>query len=248
MPFSMPKPKKPANECLHRAYAIIAYAVDSTSRFYDTYKSYRAEKTAGALSYAEQDLLRAMLVFSAAGLDSMLKQLVKDALPVMLRHECQEAEEHLRTWAERRMKSLPLEEDAEQDRVPRSTTFLAKVLTSTSPRDALIELLVQDLIGDSLQSKEQVHKVVKYLGLGNRVESLQSCGTELDRAFKYRNQIVHEMDVDFERTTHQRRNRYNRAHDDMVRHVQRMITIAKTILHTVDELMTELGTRKSFVG
>ena len=38
----------------------------------------------GTPTYEEQDMLRAMVIFSAAGLDSALKYLLRDALPVLI--------------------------------------------------------------------------------------------------------------------------------------------------------------------
>src|SRR5437762_13871303 len=66
-----------------RARLILQYAREARRAFQESCDKTRLERQkggGGALTVAEQDLLRAMLVFAAAGLDSLVKQLIRDAL------------------------------------------------------------------------------------------------------------------------------------------------------------------------
>jgi hypothetical protein len=76
----MAKPAPPKET--ERASLVLEYAWRACKALREQCDASRRERraTGGALTDAEQDLLRAMLVFAAAGLDSLLKQLIRDAL------------------------------------------------------------------------------------------------------------------------------------------------------------------------
>lgn len=64
---------------------ILAYANVTSRSLLATFRAVRHARGAkGTPTDEEQDLLRAMVVFAGAGLDSMTKQLVGDALPVLV--------------------------------------------------------------------------------------------------------------------------------------------------------------------
>jgi hypothetical protein len=66
---------------ISKAYLILKYAHDSASALLQALRTVRERRNAarGALTDEEQDLLRAMLVMSASGLDSMTKQLLHNS-------------------------------------------------------------------------------------------------------------------------------------------------------------------------
>lgn len=66
-------------------------------------KKCEVQKTEDTPTDEEQDILRAMLIFSSAGLDSMVKQLIRDALPEIIR-KSEGAFEMFKTHIERKMK------------------------------------------------------------------------------------------------------------------------------------------------
>ena len=73
-----------APEC-QSAYIILTNAHESSSSFLDIFNTTRqARRARGTPTDEEQDLLRAMLLFAASGLDSMVKQLIRDALPIVI--------------------------------------------------------------------------------------------------------------------------------------------------------------------
>ena len=89
-----------------------------------------------------------MLVFAGAGLDSMIKQLVRDALSLTI-DRSKGAEEKFKGFISRRL--------ARRDTL--DPGFLSSVLASRDPRAELVSTLVADLISQSLQSKDQVFRV-----------------------------------------------------------------------------------------
>ena len=63
-----------------RSHLILSHAHETAAALLAAFRKVKSPR-AGATTDEEQDLLRAMLVFACAGLDSMLKQLIRDTLP-----------------------------------------------------------------------------------------------------------------------------------------------------------------------
>lgn len=140
-------------------------------------------QTRGSLGESQVDLLRAAVVFSGAGIDATLKQLVRDGLPALLEIS-KEAE---KAFAEYISRALTDSAGLVEGR------SIAKYLVSADPRSKLIETYIFELTGDSLQSAEQVHRTASALGIADpavhkEINSLQAL-------FIARNQIVHELDL-----------------------------------------------------
>ena len=139
-------PQEPKSPELGKAHIILAGAYDAASHFLELFESVRQDRRAkGAPRNREQDLLRAMLVFACAGLDSMLKQMVRDALVSVIDRD-QGAEAQFRSFVEKR-----LSRQGNPD-----PKLLSELLTSRNPRSVLIGHLVDDLTSRSLQSKDEV--------------------------------------------------------------------------------------------
>jgi hypothetical protein len=212
-------PQEPKSTSCENAYAILCNAHDAATSFLDIFERVRTARVAkGMPTDEEQDLLRAMLVFASAGLDSMAKQLVRDALPSVI--ECDDgAAEMFKDHIERR---LGLE-----DRLGRK--FLANVLGDANPRQRLMDQLLADLTADSLQSTEQLLKVASYFNIPSR-QIAQNPNTLKD-VFKVRNEIGHEMDIDFSQSNRSRR---PRAKQKMVGYTDELFRAAAAFLSEVD--------------
>jgi len=227
--FSEPK----ATE-LKQAFLILKYARESSESFFQTFKTSRKGKKRGTTSDEEQDLLRAMVVFAAAGLDSLLKQIVKDALPKILKQNAA-AQMELQKYTQRalrgRSRTIGSEEDEGDDWLEIDKKFLAEILIADSPRDAVIERLVGSLIGESLQSTKQIFKVIRCLGLDEKSLEIGKNKGDLDKIFRTRNQIIHEMDIDFSQP---RRNRFTRSQTIMTNNVKALLELGAKLLSTVD--------------
>ena len=139
--------------------------------------------TGGQLTNSDSDLYRAAIVFAGAGLDSSMKQTVRDALPFLLEKNelaCKKFEEFTTSY---------LQDTSGQVRARN----LAKTLSAPDSRTHLVESYQYSLTSDSLQSVEQLELVVGALGVNDR--TIRTDLKNLNAAFKARNQIVHELDL-----------------------------------------------------
>ncbi len=164
-----------------------------------------------------------MLVFAGAGLDSMIKQLVRDALSLAI-DRSKGAEASFRRFISKRL--------ARQDTL--DPGFLSSVLASRNPRDVLVSTLVADLISPSLQSKDQLMRVASYFDIPSA--ALETDLRLLDGIFRARNEIVHEMDVDFAQTN---RNRRPRRKAVMIDHTTEILRLANAFLTEVDRGLSQ---------
>lgn len=211
-------PDRPGCEECQNAHLILQYAHDASSAFLDSFEKVRRARNArGTPTDEEQDLLRAMLVFSTAGLDSMVKQLIKNALPRVI---------NISPGAASMFKKFIVRQLKRGD--PVNHNFLAEALSTPFPRRKLIKDLVDDLTRDSLQSVDQLLNAAAYFD----IKSVDIC-RDLDRLrniFKTRNQIVHEMDIDMEQAN---RNRQPRAKRFMVDSTNQIFSVSNNFLINV---------------
>ena len=165
----------------------------------------------------DQDLLRAMVVFAGAGLDSALKQLIRDALPALIDQGDPDARKAFERFAENRLSD---------------NRAIARLLISDSPRQGVIDQLVEERTAGSLQSWEELTKVAGYFGVVEQIP----IKADLKPAFDCRNLIVHELDVDIDGPAPG--NRKPRSKDEMVSHASGLLKTASEIVKAVDAKLT----------
>ena len=171
------------------AQRYLAGAYDSINALLQTLDTVRdARKTMqgdirGRLPESEADLLRAAVVFTGAGLDASLKQVIRDALPALLETNRQ-AHIKFETFASDR---IGLGGEMAEAKI------VARYLTSPNPRVRLIEDYVYDLTGSSLQSADEVQRTAGALGIDDG--TLRKRITGLKDLFVARNEISHELDL-----------------------------------------------------
>lgn len=202
-------------EC-DKAYSILVSAHTAAKSFFHAFQTSRAGNR-GTSTDEQQDLLRAMLIFSSAGLDALIKQLIRDALPAVVNRE---------KGADVKFREFVHAKTSRGDSA--SDKLIASLLSSRNPRDELLELLVRDLTGDSLQSAEQIFKVASFFDIPTR----DICGSieALKAVFVVRNQIGHEMDVAFDQPNRSRR---PRSQADMVKHTNALFELSAKFLAQV---------------
>lgn len=149
----------------------------------------------------------------------MAKQLVRDALPAVV-DQNEGAHAMLKQHVERHV--LREVTDA-------SLSVLADVLVDLEPRKRLIGRMVLDLTAGSLQSSEEVMRVGSYFDIPSH--DLVDNQRELQKIFNARNEIVHEMDVDFSQVN---RNRRSRTRAAMTSHTNEVFGVAGRLLVAVD--------------
>jgi len=177
------------------ANTILCNAHDAASSFLQTYNHVRKNRFArGTPTDEEQDLLRAMLLFASSGLDSMSKQLIRDALPKVLELN-EPASDRFQTFIERHLR----------DAQGISGRTVAKILANKNPRNQLIDAYVRELTSRSLQSVDEIFKTGAAFDIPSR--DISQNPKSLKDVFHTRNQIAHEMDVDFTKPNRSRRSR-----------------------------------------
>lgn len=214
-PFSQ-HPNPPSSDLCFKAHKVLCEAYKVCDSFHSIFAVLRKSKSAGNSTDFEQDTLRAMLVFAGAGLDSSLKQLVQDTLKAVIDKD----DGAQKNFTESVRRKLP---DMERGR-----DLLAGVLTARDPRSKLIDTVISDLVADSLQSFAQLSKAAAAFSIpsdkiGNSLK--------LKDAFDARNQIIHEMDINFQAN----RKRRQRKQADMESHAKAVLHAASAFLDQVDE-------------
>jgi hypothetical protein len=212
-------PHVPTSSLCQNAYVILCNAHDAASSFLEAFQDVRkARRAKGMPTDEEQDLLRAMLLFASAGLDSLVKQLIRDALPAVLESN-EAAAEMFKIFVERRLRTG---EDI-------NLKLLAQVIGDRNPRKQLIALQVKELTSTSLQSTEELLKAGAAFDIPSN--ELTTDLRRLTDVFRVRNQIAHEMDVDF---TQPNRSRRPRARTLMEGHTNQIFRVANAFLLGVD--------------
>jgi hypothetical protein len=158
-----------------------------------------------------------MLVFASAGIDSMVKQLVADALPLAVTAD-PEARGQFRSYVERRLKA------------PDSARLLADAFAADNSREHLTLALVSDLRSGSLQSVDELARAAAFFAIP--VADFIGDVDALRRAFRVRNEISHEMDVDFSVAPSIRRQRQLAEMED---YASSILAAAVKLLHRVSE-------------
>ena len=224
MPFD-PEPPEPSAPELRNTYLVLVHTRGTVTSFLDTFQDRQSRRGRGAPADRDVDLLRAMLVFACSGLDSMIKHAIRDALPAVI-DRVDRAEDNFRDFVG---KQLPTDGRF-------ATGLLSRILTARDPRAALVEELVRDLTGRSLQSKAQILRAGSFFDLPS--SELVDDMDLFDSIFRARNQIAHEMDIDFEQP---RRNRAPRPKQEMVDFTEAVLACAAKFLAGVDNKLAASG-------
>jgi hypothetical protein len=206
---------------LKNALVVFRQAEQAADKFFAVFQQFR-QGSKGTSSHGEQDLLRAMLVFACSGLDAVVKQLVRDALPSVIDKD-EGARLQFQKFIERKLKKGGDEKDRQLD-----TGLIASVMAGRDPKKQLYDLLRADLTADSLQSKDQLLKVASYFAI--QKDEVIKADDATKEAFAARNQIIHEMDVHLDG----QKKRRQRATDKMVSYSETILAIAVDFLIAVE--------------
>jgi hypothetical protein len=114
----------------------------------------------GATTDQGQDILRAMLVLAAAGVDSMTKPLIRDSLRPLLPKQ-PAARSELRQFVHRKLRIDSAEANPEE-----FGEFLTNLIVAETVRDQAIGEYIDYLTGSSLQSAEELIQAARALGIG----------------------------------------------------------------------------------
>jgi hypothetical protein len=210
-----------------RAHTVLDQTRDSVKGFLGAFEKLRQSRSArGNSTDQEQDLLRAALVFAAAGLDSVAKELIKSCIRALAACDS-DVQVELETFVYRKLRG----ESGEPEALG-GARFLAQVLIAKSPQERLIDLYVLELTGSSLQSAEQLMRAAKALGLQPNTIGVDL--KELKPIFAARNKIIHELDVNLG-VTPARRNQNSRRRRDMEAWGMKLLDIGAKLISGVDQ-------------
>lgn len=206
------------NEQIKNALVILKKTHKIASSFLKSYRSIHANRKTNRNQTEEQgDVLRAMFTFSASGLDSIAKQLIKDCLEIVVKKD-EGARLQLKDFLKRKLKNSE------------SNDFLSDLLSSDSASERAIQLLIEDLTKTSLQSGPQLVQVGQRFNINN--SEFANDLTYLKEVFEARNQIMHEMDILSITSVRKRR---GRSLEQMCEYTNTILKIAEDLIKAVEK-------------
>lgn len=212
-------PAEPSSEPLKKPYRILKAAHDTAKDLLSTFdRPAGSARAPGPPTAKEQDLLRSTLIFAGAGLDSSLKLLIRAAMPLLFTKEPKIETKVAEYFSKIEPKAL--------------TVYMLKA----SPRDAMLEDLINDLTGSSLQSPDELERVIGFLNLDRQaiIGPGKNDKQVIKTAFDTRNNIIHELDVNDEPPAVGVPFRVRRTRDEMVRQTNIILKVAFAFLIEVN--------------
>jgi hypothetical protein len=213
-------PAEPSSDPLKKPYRILKAAHDTATDLLSTFDRPAGNpRTPGPPTAKEQDLLRSTLIFAGAGLDSSLKLLIRAAMPLLFKKEPKIEAKVADYFSKIEPKAL--------------AAYMLKAL----PRDAMLEDLINDLTGSSLQSPDELERVIGFLNLDRQtiIGPGKNDRQVIKAAFDTRNNIIHELDVNDEPPAVGVPFRVRRTRDEMVQQTNVIFKVAFAFLSEVNE-------------
>jgi hypothetical protein len=186
IPFNLKKLNESCGDRFHREINILECAFDAASSLLTVFDQSEDYGTSEAKNF----YIKALLVFSTAGLDSMIKHLIRNVLHDLVDTTDDTKKEML---------------DFVHQKLLNEKKIISETLINKSQRTFLAEQFIAHLTDGSLLSKNELLKVLKVLGIktekpdqiGILKKETGSNKCTIDRIFEVRNQIVHDLDIDF---------------------------------------------------
>jgi hypothetical protein len=215
---------------LENACIVFEHTFESASNFLTLYNQSRSGKN-GTTSHPEQDLLRAMLLFTCAGLDSTIKHLIEDNLSLIIEKDIN-AQRQFEKYVEKILKKNKQGSNITFDNTFIDLELMSEVIASSRPRDILIKKLKKSLSNNSLQSLEQILTVASHFAITSEELLIKKTTEEIKKTFNVRNEISHEMDVDLTGKSHKKRR--ERTCNDMMSHSYNILSISFNFIKSID--------------
>lgn len=206
---------------------------DSVTGLFDTLYAARraaesAERQAGGsdLSDGSQDLLRAAIVFTSAGVDACLEVLLIHAVPVLITSN-----------ANARGKFERYVDD--QANAPKATKDFLGAIKDPDPRTRLLELYIQDLASPSFQGSKSIkNRCLTALGITN-AQLPHPRLAALDGFFRARNDVAHRLDLLQPTEDDARPRRQPRRQDDVGRMCDEVLILVQDLIKAAAENLRE---------
>ena len=226
--FNTPRQVSVTSSQLAKTASIFEYTHTSASSLLIAFDDAKAKRgnPRGVLTDQEQDILRAALVMSCAGLDAALKQTIRDCLERLL-----EQNDQVRGGFEKFIRKR-ISGEGDVLELAGGARFLALILAEREPRKRLIEEYIRELTGESLQSAEEIARTTAALGLNYK--DLELDIIRLKEIFGIRNKIIHELDIDLDAPKRKRR---VRSQADLLDNSDFILSVTKTIVEGLDKIL-----------
>ena len=226
--FNTPKQASVASSQLAKTASIFEYTHTSASSLLIAFDDAKAKRgnPRGVLTDQEQDILRAALVMSCAGMDAALKQTIRDCLESLL-----ETNDQVRAGFQKFIRKR-ISGEGDVLELAGGAKFLALILAEREPRKRLIEEYIRELTGESLQSAEEIARTTAALGLD--YQELELDIVRLKEIFGIRNKIIHELDIDLDAPKRKRR---VRGQADLLDNSDFILSVTKTIVEGLDKIL-----------
>jgi len=209
-------------ESFYPEYLTFQKTVEAVNSFNSLFKIRRKGAKGGPSTHAQQDLNRAMLVFACAGLDVLVKRLVKAKLSRLIEAD-KTVNEKFKEFVKRGL--------GKDDKALLNTIALA--LVDSNPKQMLVTEYIGTMTEDSLQSVPELQRVSNAAGLQTKVIFTNERMNRLKDAFIVRNQIIHEMDIsitDGKGKGPGHRTRRQRISRDMEQHTKEILDLGQELL------------------
>ena len=211
------------------SYDILKKSQETCEHFLSIYDI--LNKSKGKPTDKNQDLLRAMLVFSSSALDVVLKSLIRSNLRNAIKKK-KISKENFNKFVKRNVGG----NRSSTNRFYIDLEFLANSLSEENPRVFLIQKYIEDTISGSLQSKPKIIEIGKKFGFDIEKETKIKIN-EYDIIFKTRNEIIHQMDISKdEKNT---RKRIQRKRDDLVKYTNNIFLLIEFFILEINKMYVE---------
>ncbi len=168
-------------ELTKQSKAILSSTRETVESLFEIYNNLETEKNSDEKN---QDLLRAIILFSSSGVDAIVKKLINDTIDKIINND-EGAAKQFKDFVDKKI---------QENKNGINSKLLSELFTCDNPKEQLISVLKRDLTANSLQSAEELFKVASYFNIPTAEFSIRA--DTLKEIFKVRNQISHEMDVE----------------------------------------------------
>lgn len=217
-------PQKPKSEQLNNSYNLLINTHNVCNDFLKLYDLIKVQKITENVTIADNilDLYRSALLFASSGLDSLVKQLVRDSLAEVISVNVG-AEERLRIYVEKKL--------TRNDNM--GFKYISRALISHNPRAHFLDNLIYEITDKSLQSNDELLNVASYFDIPS--STLVNDFNKLRNAFYIRNQIAHEMDFDYKSNS-----RRIRKTDELFKSTDYVFEVSNRFIKEVDNKLMKI--------
>ncbi|MFJ4075958.1 hypothetical protein [Curtobacterium sp. NPDC089991] len=211
---------------LNTSQRFLATAYDSVANLIEkVYPAVKGAPRRGRLTDPEQDVFRSAVVFAGAGVDTTLKQALRDAAPLQASFS-KEGRAQFQRWVTGYI---------QQSNAVDAKKVSALLIAEPNPARELQRLYIEQLTDHSLQSQDQVKATLVALGLEGS-KALFRDSSVVNPLFKARNEIAHAMDM----TDHAARGVGDRTRND--RKIETYVNICHAGLDYCQRVLNALQT------